>query len=121
MSTAPASFGGTADDDDLLLLNDDVNDNTVGWDDGLSGGMDSSAVLGSINGPAASATGGPGAQAPRAQAGPKRNPGLCWCFDVASYQPYFNVDTIDVLERAIEALKVWKNKEDGGGGTLGRC
>ncbi|GMI12103.1 hypothetical protein TrRE_jg5152 [Triparma retinervis] len=135
MSTAhTSSFGGTEDDDDLLLLNDDENDTT--WDTSdLSGGMDTGvmdtgvmdtgvmdtgvmdtgvmdtgASSGSLNKTNSGSTSNNGGGR---QAANKTNPGLCWCFKVASYQPYFDVDTVDVLERMIESLKFWKNPTAG--------
>jgi protein YIPF1/2 len=45
------------------------------------------------------------------QTAPQKPAGMCSCFSIAFYQPYFNVDTVDVKERLIRSIQGFKQHD----------
>ena len=43
------------------------------------------------------------------ETGVQKPAGMCSCFSIAFYQPYFNVDTDDVKQRLVRSLKGFKD------------
>ncbi|GMH49652.1 hypothetical protein TrVE_jg5209 [Triparma verrucosa] len=81
------------DEDDLLLLND-TGENSSSLPPPVSFSEPSP-----MSTPAAAPLNN-GLKAPPAS--------LCWCFDLRSYQPYFDINTSDIKHRVLSSLHVWK-------------
>ena len=45
------------------------------------------------------------------ETGVQKPAGMCSCFSIAFYQPYFNVDTDDVKQRLVRSLKGFKDHD----------
>jgi len=108
-----SSFVDNDDSDDLLLLSD-VGDSIVGdkdvqinsnlsWEGNAVGQGEIKVGGGTASGN--NNNGGGSDNKPKGT-------GMCWCFSISAYQPYFDVDTMDVLDRIMESFKVWKRTTD---------
>jgi len=107
MNNAAFSPESEQDQDDLLLLNHtDVPVNSMpDWapsSQGFEGPMTSMPQTSQPTSTSSSSTPPP----------PPPTSSLCWCFDINSYKPYFNVDTREVKERIVESMKIWKGVTD---------
>ncbi|GMI30009.1 hypothetical protein TeGR_g3165 [Tetraparma gracilis] len=84
--------------DSLLLDTDDGS--TDDWHKGVSSGNTFADAPDDPSWAQATAAAAPAPAAPASS--------LCWCFDVGSYKPYFDINTSEVAERLKESLKVWE-------------
>ena len=118
------SFGGVTDDANDLLLQttttsttaNDADDDLLNTEWAKSDAPPPPAPLLDpvpMSTPASSAKTA-GGSAPSSQ-GPQLAPpsSLCWCFDLRSYQPYFDVSTSLVTKRIVSSLQFYKQASTG--------